>query len=219
VLDSGMLPEVEVDPDWVDRLFREPGYAQLRVLLLGLGERRCHELAKVSDNRLVCLMKPLKRPLLWKAIRQWSDPVSDRRAESTRRTALGQSSDGQKGLSILVADDAKDNIMLIRAYLKKTPHQLIVAENGAIALEQFKQHRYDVVFMDVQMPVMDGYTATRLIRAWELEQDHPFPVPIIALTANALKEDEQRSLDAGCTGHLTKPIRKGMFLAALEHYL
>ncbi|MCB1694558.1 MAG: response regulator, partial [Pseudomonadales bacterium] len=125
---------------------------------------------------------------------------------------------GQKNLSIMVADDAQDNILLIQAYLKKTPHHLTVAENGAIAVEQFKQHRYDIVFMDVQMPVMDGYTATRLIRAWEHEQNDQIPVPIIALTANALKEDEQRSLEAGCTSHLTKPIRKSMFLAALEHY-
>ncbi len=68
------------------------------------------------------------------------------------------------------------------------------------------------------MPVMDGYTATGLIRDWERENNQP-PVPIIALTANALKEDEQRSLDAGCTGHLTKPLRKGLFLAALQHFI
>jgi CheY-like chemotaxis protein len=108
--------------------------------------------------------------------------------------------------------------MLIRAYLKQTSHRLEVAENGAVAVERFKQGQYDLVLMDVQMPVMDGYTATGLIRQWERERDYP-PVPIIALTANALKEDEQRSLDAGCTGHLTKPIRKGMFLAALQHYI
>ena len=83
--------------------------------------------------------------------------------------------------------------------------------------DRFKQNSYDLVLMDVQMPVMDGYTATGLIREWEQNRNEP-PIPILALTANALKEDEQRSLDAGCTGHLTKPIRKGMFLAALQHY-
>ena len=124
----------------------------------------------------------------------------------------------QAGLSILIADDAPENIMLIRAYLKQTLHRLDVAENGAVAVERFKQGQYDLVFMDVQMPVMDGYTATGLIREWERAQGRP-PLPIIALTANALKEDEQRSLEAGCNGHLTKPIRKGMFLAALQRYL
>jgi signal transduction histidine kinase/CheY-like chemotaxis protein len=136
----------------------------------------------------------------------------------TLRSRLLEGSPEQAGLSILIADDAPDNIMLIRAYLKQTSHRLEVAENGAVAVERFKQGQYDLVLMDVQMPVMDGYTATGLIRQWERERDYP-PVPIIALTANALKEDEQRSLDAGCTGHLTKPIRKGMFLAALQHYI
>ncbi len=116
-----------------------------------------------------------------------------------------------------MADDAKDNVMLIRAYLKQTSHRLTLAEDGAVAVELFKRGSYDLILMDVQMPVMDGYTATGLIRQWEREQGYA-PVPIIALTANALKEDEQRSLDAGCNGHLTKPIRKGMFLAAIQHY-
>ena len=137
-----------------------------------------------------------------------SRPTRDHRLDGTPKP---------EGLSILIADDAPDNIMLIRAYLKQTPHRLDIAENGAVAVERFKQGQYDLVFMDVQMPVMDGYTATGLIREWERAQGRP-PLPIIALTANALKEDEQRSLDAGCTGHLTKPIRKGMFLAALQRY-
>lgn len=68
------------------------------------------------------------------------------------------------------------------------------------------------------MPIMDGHTATRLIRDWERAEGRS-PIPIIALTANALKEDKQRSLDAGCIGHSTKPIRKEMFLAALQQYV
>ena len=133
------------------------------------------------------------------------------------RPSAGDPAD-REGLSILIADDAQDNITLIRAYLKKTPHRADVADNGAVAVDLFKQGQYDLVLMDVQMPVMDGYTATRLIREWERENHLP-PTPILALTANALKEDEQRSLDAGCTGHLTKPIRKGIFLAALQSFV
>ena len=67
------------------------------------------------------------------------------------------------------------------------------------------------------MPVMDGYTATREIRRWE-EENGVRPTPIIALTANALKEDAQKSLDAGCTAHLTKPIRKAPLLAAITDH-
>jgi CheY-like chemotaxis protein len=71
--------------------------------------------------------------------------------------------------------------------------------------------------MDMQMPVMDGYTATERIRKWEKENGVR-PTPIIALTANALKEDAQRSLDAGCTAHLTKPIKKAGLLAAIREH-
>ncbi|HHW77564.1 MAG TPA: response regulator [Xanthomonadaceae bacterium] len=207
--------------DLLDTLDREPGYSILPVILLSAGERRCYELAEAAGGRIVCLIKPIKRQILWDAVNQLlgyaGDPRTDRRTR-TRISGFLTGQPGQVGLSILMADDSRDNVKLIRAYLKQTPHQLEVAENGAAAVELFKQGRYDLVLMDVQMPVMDGYTATGLIRQWEREQDYP-PVPIIALTANALKEDEQRSLDAGCNGHLTKPIRKGMFLAALQHFM
>jgi two-component system sensor histidine kinase/response regulator len=69
--------------------------------------------------------------------------------------------------------------------------------------------------MDVQMPIWDGYAATRAIRAWEKEKGLT-PTPLYALSANALKEDEARSLEAGCDGHLTKPVRKATLVALLS---
>ncbi len=81
-------------------------------------------------------------------------------------------------------------------------------------MEKFKSGRYDLVLMDMQMPVMDGYTATRTIREWE-SQSGLKPTPIIALTAFALKEEMQKSLDAGCNAHLTKPIKKATLLEAI----
>ncbi|MCP5126533.1 MAG: response regulator [Gammaproteobacteria bacterium] len=220
-LDSGLLSEAGTE--WTDCLLREQSYAKFCVLLLGLNlQDRPDKMAQAfSDKPTLMLTKPLKRSALQKAIKQLSEQVDDDSSAEARQTRFSETahdSVGQKCLSILVADDARDNILLIQAYLKKTPHHLTVAENGAIAVEQFKQQRYDIVFMDVQMPVMDGYTATRLIREWERKQNDQAPVPIIALTANALKEDKQRSLEAGCTGHLTKPIRKSTFLVALEQY-
>src|SRR3989442_4132540 len=77
--------------------------------------------------------------------------------------------------------------------------------------------KYDVVLMDVEMPVMDGYSGTRRIRQWEGE-NRARPVPILALTAHALPEEVQKSLDAGCTAHLTKPIRKATLLHAIEEH-
>ncbi len=220
LLDSQMLDGN--GSDLLNALEKEPGYSNLPVVLLSMGERRCYEKAEAAKGRIACLMKPIKRQVLWEAVHRLLGYARSypRIGQGTRSRISGflTGHPEQAGLSILMADDAKDNVTLIRAYLKQTPHQLEVAENGAVAVDLFKQGRYDLVLMDIQMPVMDGYTATRLIRQWEREQDYP-PVPIIALTANALKEDEQRSLDAGCNGHLTKPIRKGIFLAALQHYI
>jgi signal transduction histidine kinase/CheY-like chemotaxis protein len=219
ILDSQMPDNGLELLDW---LAREPAYSKLPVVLLSVGERRCYELAEAAKGRIACLMKPIKRRVLWDAARQLlgyasGEPGGEPRTR-TRLSGFLVGHPDDSGLSILMADDSEDNAMLIRAYLKQSPHRLDVAENGAAAVELFKRGNYDLVLMDVQMPIMDGYTATRLIRQWEREQDYP-PAPIIALTANALKEDEQRSLDAGCNGHLTKPIRKGMFLAALQHYI
>jgi signal transduction histidine kinase/DNA-binding NarL/FixJ family response regulator len=119
-----------------------------------------------------------------------------------------------KALRILVAEDSPDNQVLIRAFLKDTPFQIDIAENGESAVEQFTAGAYDLVLMDMQMPKMDGCSATRAMREWEAARGIP-PAPIIALTANALKEDEERSLAAGCTAHLTKPIRKACLLQAI----
>jgi len=123
----------------------------------------------------------------------------------------------QDNLRILYVEDSFDNRLLVEFYLKNLPYQLYNAENGEIAMEKFSSEKFDLVLMDMQMPVMDGYTATRAMRIWEREKE-VVPTPIIALTAYALKEDAQRSLDAGCDGHLSKPIRKATLIDAIHQY-
>jgi CheY-like chemotaxis protein len=102
-------------------------------------------------------------------------------------------------------EDNPENVILIRAYLENLALSLDFAENGAEALEKRRQGHYDLVLMDMQMPVMDGYTATREIRAWEKAQTLA-RVPILALTAHALSNSSKESFEAGCDGHLTKPV-------------
>jgi PAS domain S-box-containing protein len=118
---------------------------------------------------------------------------------------------------ILIVDDAEDNRQLIELYLKKLPHKVDTAENGMEAIDKIKSKRYDLVLMDIQMPIMDGYVATRLIREWEKANnlDH---MPIIALTANAFKGDEIKSMEAGCTDFRTKPIKKSILLEVIDKY-
>ncbi|MEO5367714.1 MAG: ATP-binding protein [Magnetococcus sp. WYHC-3] len=119
---------------------------------------------------------------------------------------------------ILVADDSPDNLALVQAYLKGTSWAVELAENGQVALDRVRAGGIDLVLMDIQMPVMDGLSAIREIRAWEAEEGRE-PLVIIALTAHAFREEEERTLVAGGNRHLTKPIRKKTLLAVLGEYL
>ncbi|MHC5037225.1 MAG: response regulator [Planctomycetota bacterium] len=119
-----------------------------------------------------------------------------------------------EGLRILLVDDAPQNRMLVKSFLKTTSCEVEEAENGEVAVEKFKNDRFDLVLMDMQMPVMDGLEATKAIREWEKSGDRD-PVPVIALTAHATREHAKKSEAAGCSAHLTKPIRKDLLLRAL----
>jgi len=120
-----------------------------------------------------------------------------------------------KPLSILLVDDNADNRLLIQAYVKKLPYTIVEAENGQLAVEKFQQAVFDVVLMDVQMPIMDGHQATRTIRAWE-KANNKRATPIIALTAHAIKEEIDKCLAAGCDSHLSKPVKKATLIDTLQ---
>jgi signal transduction histidine kinase/CheY-like chemotaxis protein len=113
------------------------------------------------------------------------------------------------GHTALIVDDSEDNRFLIQRILKKQGMVAEVACNGLEAIEKVRHGNYDLIIMDIQMPVMDGYTAARNLRASGYQK------PIIALTAHAMREDQHRCLDAGCTGYLTKPIQVGSLIQTL----
>ncbi len=120
-------------------------------------------------------------------------------------------------IKVLLVEDSADNRLLIQAYLKKTRCTVDTAENGVVAVEKFKAESYDIVLMDIQMPEMDGYEATKAIREWE-KSNNRTPTPVIALTAHATVDDYNRSIAAGCTDHLVKPIKKERLFDALRKY-
>jgi CheY-like chemotaxis protein len=139
-------------------------------------------------------------------------------ASSTATVAVGASSDLPLApLRILLTEDSPDNCTITLAYLEATPYTVDIAENGIVACEMFRTGNYDLVLMDRQMPVMDGLAATHNIRAWE-EMNGRTPIPIIALTASALKGDREMCLAAGCTAFLTKPIRQTVLLQAIREH-
>lgn len=110
-------------------------------------------------------------------------------------------------ISMLIADDSESNQELLSLYFQKTNCMIDFAANGQEAVDKFIANHYDLILMDILMPVMDGLDATRAIRSHE-ETHGLEPVPVIAVTANAFDVDKERSLEAGCTDFLPKPIRK-----------
>ena len=108
---------------------------------------------------------------------------------------------------VLLADDSEDNRVLIKTYLKNTGCEVVEVVNGREAVEKVKTENFDIVLMDIQMPVLDGYSATEQIRKWEKSAAVP-SVPIVALTAYVMNEEREKCLKAGCTAHMAKPIKK-----------
>ena len=119
-----------------------------------------------------------------------------------------------KKLSILIAEDQIINRKIITEFLKKEGHEVTVAENGKIALEKAKLKKFDIIFMDVQMPEMDGLKATKLIR--EFEKDNNINTPIAAMTAHAMKGDKEICLAAGMNYYISKPINPHELYSVLE---
>ncbi|MFN3455473.1 MAG: response regulator [Pseudobdellovibrio sp.] len=116
------------------------------------------------------------------------------------------------GKNILVVDDSLDNQILLEFYLLKQNAKVDFASNGEECVNQIQQKNYDLILMDMQMPIMDGYTATQKIRQMGLQ------TPIIAITGYAMKEDQQKCLDVGCNEFITKPLNKNKLFSALNKY-
>jgi hypothetical protein len=131
---------------------------------------------------------------------------------------LAKPAESQPVIRILVVDDSEDNLVLTTAYLSDSGFELDFAENGKVAVEKTMLGNPDLVLMDLQMPVMDGLAATRAIRQSEAKTRR-YPVPILALTAHATREEMGKSLEAGCSEHLTKPIKQATLLDAISRHL
>ncbi len=139
--------------------------------------------------------------------------------ESTKETVQKEQA-AFNGRSILLVEDNELNQEIAMEILKEAGFEVDVADDGAVAVEKMKAAkpgRYDLILMDIQMPILNGYDATRQIRG--LERKEIAGIPIIAMTANAFEEDKQAALEAGMNGHIAKPIDVGMLMAALEEIL
>ncbi len=123
-----------------------------------------------------------------------------------------------RSLRVLVAEDNRVNQLVIRRLLERLDHTVVLCADGRAAVEAVEAERPDLVLMDVQMPEMDGFAATAAIRAREAAHPGGRRVPIVALTAFAMKGDRERGLAAGMDDYLTKPIRRDQLAAILARF-
>jgi len=181
---------------------------------LGSGDR------KLDAGIAASAVKPVRRSELLRLVR---DLVQGRQLRASqppppRTTRARGKIDPRRALKVLVADDSPENRLLVDSYLRGGPFLPVFVEDGQSAVDRFLSGHFDLILMDMQMPVMDGLSATRAIR--EAEQERGLrPIPVIALTASARPEDISKSQQAGCNAHLSKPVSKRQLLDALSEYV
>ncbi len=193
---------------------QEPQLASAVILMVSSSDKpgeinRCEQAGITAY-----LLKPIKQSELFDAIVAGLriSPVEEIRVEALASRPWRK----LRPQRILLVEDSVVNQKLAVALLEREGHGVTVADNGRIAVERLKSDPFDIVLMDVQMPVMDGLEATIAIRAREKESGGH--VPIVAMTAHALKGDREQCLEAGMDGYVAKPIRGEELLAALEKF-
>ena len=211
VLSDLNMPDVD-GATLAQRFKQNPDWSRTPVIVLTSGVRaedlrRCEE-AQVAAQ----LMKPVKRSELFNAITMSLGMVSPETA--TRETAVDHAAAEMKPLKVLLAEDGLVNQKLAVGLLSKYGHSVTVAVNGKEAINAFESQEFDVILMDVEMPVMDGFEATAVIRVREKQTGKH--IPIIAMTAHAMKGDRERCLESGMDDYISKPIRIQQLLDILR---
>jgi PAS domain S-box-containing protein len=193
------------------QLETNPGLSRATLVLLTSAGRpgdisRCEELGIATY-----MLKPIKQSELMTTLLQALDRAS--RRPDPPSSLLGPPPQGRP-LRVLLVEDNVINQKLGLRLLEKQGHTVVVAGNGREGLEQLEKQPFDLVLMDVQMPELDGLEATRLLR--HREQGTSRHVPVLAMTAYAMKGDREKCLEAGMDGYLTKPIQPQELYGALE---
>ena len=180
----------------------------------GLGLSLCKALVEAMDGRIGVTSLEGEGSEFWFEL-PWGEaqPVAES-AKSAEIFATGAMAQAPARL-VLLAEDNRTNQLIVRRFLEKAGCELDVVENGEQAVLQVQRRPYDLVLMDCFMPVMDGYEATRRIRA---QGGHSATMPIIALTAAAMESDHQKALRAGMNDFVTKPINSAELLGAVARW-
>ncbi|MFG0297426.1 MAG: response regulator, partial [Maioricimonas sp. JB045] len=193
----------------IERLRRTAETRDTIVILLTSGGRPGDAERRRNLDIAAHIMKPVKQSELLDAIML---AVGKPRAGASK-PADEPEPEKLPPLNILLAEDGKANQKLATALLKRWGHSVTVAANGRLAVDAWKDGTYDLILMDVQMPELDGLAATQAIR--DLEDRQGGHIPIIAMTARAMKGDRERCLEAGMDDYVSKPVRKHELYAAI----
>lgn len=191
--------------DLIEWMRNNPEYADVKVMILSSGPRAEHRVRAAELKVASYLTKPIKQSTLFDAIATAIGPAETVTMAQTA-PSTPDASETVRPLQVLLADDNPVNQMTGTTMLEKLGHTVVVANNGREALEKIDTQTFDIVFMDVQMPEMDGMTATVEIR--KREQAAGKHTPIVAMTAHAMKGDKEKCLEAGMDDYVSKPIRR-----------
>lgn len=183
------------------RLQADPSWGGACILMLSVADRQAHQ-ERWRNLKAVFLEKPISQANLQRALVRALN-LGNLGAHSSHETKP-ESSVVNRRLRILLAEDSVENQKLVTYVLGKSGHIVEVASNGREAVDRFSREAFDLILMDVQMPTMDGYQATGAIR--KFEDRLKARVPIVAMTAHAMKGDKERCLAAGMDSYLSKPI-------------
>jgi CheY-like chemotaxis protein len=186
------------------------------LILLTSGSRRGDAARSREMGVSAHLIKPIKQSLLLNAI---VNAVTERGTVVEKQAAVVRRDTADAGLRILLAEDNAVNQKFAVRALEKAGHSVVVANNGREAVDAWKRESYDVVLMDVQMPEMDGFEATATILDLERTGNTDRHTPIIAMTANAMKGDRERCLDAGMDGYVSKPVKRQTLFAEIQRVI
>ncbi len=214
VLMDLMMPDMD-GLETVARIRENAAFAQVPVLLLSSADRAEYSARSRSLGIARSLIKPVKQSDLLEAIGAAlkADPPVETHG-SRRGEVPGDEPGAVESLRILLAEDGVINQQVAVRLLEDRGHSVVVVNNGRAAVEQVAAQSFDVVLMDVQMPKMDGLEATAAIR--QTETPTGGHIPIIAMTAHAMKGDRDRFLAAGMDGYVAKPVRPHELYAAVE---
>jgi two-component system sensor histidine kinase/response regulator len=183
-----------------------PGYRALPLILLSSSLPSRNQAGPSLDEFAVRLMKPLKQADLFNALTTALGNIQTVTRSLRPREVIDRSLAARMPLRILIAEDNPINQQVARRILQQFGYQSDVVGNGQEAVTLLSRERYDLCFMDVQMPVMDGLEATRQLRSLLTPGQRPY---IAAMTANAMKEDRALCLNAGMDDYISKPVRPG----------